>query len=87
MKVNKSGSTHEPSEVHITEGIGGVWFYHLSAASTNATALCGAKTMNTSIPLKSWGVRGHLNEGWCTKCGAEGVDALRSVGVHLELVV
>jgi hypothetical protein len=71
--------------LHITEGIGGVWFYHLSLASTNATALCGAKTMNTSIPLKSWGVRGHLNEGWCAKCATEGADALRVAGVTVQV--
>lgn len=67
--------------LHITEGIGGVWFYHLSVASTNATALCGAKTMNTSIPMASWGVRGHLNEGWCAKCAVQGADTLRAAGV------
>jgi len=70
--------------LHITEGIGGVWFYHLSLTSTNATALCGAKTMNTSIPLASWAVRGHLNEGWCAKCAAQGTEALRAAGVQIE---
>ena len=70
--------------LHITEGIGGVWFYHLSLASTNATALCGARTMNTSIPLASWGVRGHLNEGWCEKCATQGAEALRAVGVTIQ---
>lgn len=72
------------NQLHVTEGIGGVWFYHLSLASTNATALCGARTMNTSIPLASWGVRGHLNEGWCAKCAVQGVDVLRASGVHTE---
>ena len=72
------------NSVHVTEGIGGVWFYHLSVEGTNAKALCGAKTMYTSISLASWGVRGHLNEGWCTKCAASGADKLRAVGVLLE---
>jgi hypothetical protein len=71
-------------DLHITEGIGGVWFYHLSLASTNATALCGAKTMNTTIPIASWGVRGHLNEGWCAKCAAQGADVLHAAGIQIE---
>ena len=71
--------------LHITEGIGGVWFYHLSLASTNATALCRAKTMSTSIPLASWGVRGHLNEGRCAKCAVQGADALRAARVQIEV--
>lgn len=74
------------SALHITEGIGGVWFYHLSLVSTNSTALCGAKTMSTAIPLKSWGVRGHLNEAWCAKCAAQGADTLRSAGAKVESV-
>jgi hypothetical protein len=72
------------NQLHVTEGIGGVWFYHLSLAATNSTALCGAKTMHTSIPLASWGVRGHLNEGWCSKCAIQGDDALRAAGAHIE---
>ena len=72
------------SGLHVTEGIGGVWFYHLSLVSTNATALCGAKTMNTSIPMASRGARGHLNEGWCAKCAVYGTDALREAGVQIE---
>lgn len=68
--------------LHITEGMGGVWFYHLSIPETNATALCGAKTMSTSIALASWGVRGHLKEGWCAKCASQGADTLRVAGIE-----
>jgi hypothetical protein len=71
--------------LHVTEGIGGVWHYHLSEAGTNATSLCGAKTMNTSIPLASWGARGHLKEGWCVKCATLGVHALQSAGIQTDL--
>ena len=70
------------SELHVTEGVGGVWFYHLSVAETNARSLCGAQTMNTQIPLSSWGVRGHLKEGWCAKCATMGADALHRAGVE-----
>lgn len=56
------------AELHITEGVSGRWFYHLSEKGTNAKALCGARTMATSIPLSAWGHVGHLNERWCVTC-------------------
>ena len=68
---------------HVTEGIGGVWFYHVSRAGTNATGLCGAKTMSTQIPMSSWGGRSHLNEGWCRECANAAADQLRQAGVEL----
>lgn len=68
------------SQYHITEGVSGTWYYHLSDVSTNATALCGAKTMYTAIPMKSWGVRGHLNERWCAKCAELGAVVLSAAG-------
>jgi hypothetical protein len=69
--------------LHITEGVGGVYFYHLSEVGTNARSLCGAQTMNTQIPVAAWGVRGHLNEKWCAKCATQGTNALRHAGVQL----
>jgi hypothetical protein len=66
--------------LHVTEGVSGTWFYHLSHTVTNATALCGARTMNTGIPMKSWGVRGHLNERWCATCAEMGATALAAAG-------
>jgi hypothetical protein len=48
--------------LHITEGVAGVYLYHLSEVGTNARSLCGAQTMNTQIPVASWGVRGYLKE-------------------------
>ena len=71
--------------LHITEGVGGVYMYHLSEVGTNARSLCGAHTMSTQIPMASWGVRGHLNEKWCAKCATTGADALRRVGVELAV--
>lgn len=71
--------------LQITEGVGGVWFYHLSLVSTDATGLCGAKTMHTSIPLVSWGVRGHLKEGWCSECEAMGTSELQAAGASLTV--
>lgn len=67
--------------LHITEGISGAWFYHLSKADNKAMALCGARTMITAIPLTAWGARGHLKEGYCATCAKQGADALRAAGV------
>ena len=69
--------------LHVTEGIGGTWHYHLSLAETNASGLCGAKTMLTSVPMGAWGLRGHLNERYCPDCAVAGVDALRAAGAAL----
>lgn len=67
--------------LHITEGVGGVYMYHLSQVGTDARSLCGAQTMSTQIPVASWAVRGHLNEKWCAKCATTGAEALRRAGV------
>ena len=68
--------------LHVTEGVSGVWHYHLSSAGTNATALCGAKTMSTEVPVSAWGARGHLNEKWCATCASQASRALRQAGVE-----
>ena len=70
--------------LHITEGIGGSWYYHLSVPGTNATALCGAKTMSTALPLSSWGVQGHLSERYCSHCQTQGDAVLRAAGACLK---
>lgn len=70
---------------HVTEGMSCTSFYHLSHPMTNATALCGAKTMNTGISLKSWGVRGHLNERWCSACAEKGGVILVAAGASIEV--
>lgn len=56
--------------MHVTEGISGTWFYHLSEDGKTFRALCGAKTMHTNVPLSAWGTRSHLNERWCETCKA-----------------
>jgi hypothetical protein len=69
--------------LHITESVSGVYFYHLAEVSTNAVGLCGARTMNTQIPMASWGARDHLSEKWCSRCASMGADALRRAGVEV----
>lgn len=71
--------------LHVTEGVSGVWYYHLSQAGTNATALCGAKTMSTGVPMSAWGARGHLSEKWCVTCASQASRALRQAGVELAV--
>lgn len=69
--------------LHITEGVAGVWFYHLSPAGINSKALCGAQTMLTQLPLSAWGVRGHLNERYCAVCEGAGREDLQSAGARI----
>jgi hypothetical protein len=53
----------------ISEGISGVYFYHLSTAKHSERSLCGRRTMPTSIPIKAWGhYNGHLKERYCAEC-------------------
>lgn len=41
------------SDLKITEGIAGIWHYHLSLLNHTTRSLCGAQTMRTSIPLQT----------------------------------
>jgi hypothetical protein len=70
-------------DLHITESASGTYLYHLSPANTNATALCGANTMSTGLALHQWGIRGHLNEKWCSQCAAAGAATLSAAGAQL----
>ena len=57
----------------VTEGISGVWHYHLSLETTKTVGLCGARTMSTSLPLSAWGrhiPNYHIPEKFCAKCAA-----------------
>ena len=56
--------------MHIVEGAAGVWYYHLSeSGKSGSPALCGnTQVMSTDIPISYWGIRGHLNEGYCKDC-------------------
>lgn len=40
--------------MRITEGISGVWHYHLSADDSPSASLCGATTMPTNMQLSQW---------------------------------
>lgn len=58
----------------ITEGISGLWHYHLSESGKTTRGLCGARTMHTSIMRRDWrvpfGEHFPKRPTWCDKCEA-----------------
>jgi hypothetical protein len=71
-------------EYRVTESLNGFWSYHLSSTTTNTTAICGARTMSTSIAMKSWGVSGRRRERWCAICAEAGAAALAAAGASIN---
>ena len=62
----------------VTEGVSGVWHYHLSEAHRESRALCGAQVMATSIPLQGWklpfGEHFPKRPTWREKCDLAAVN-------------
>ena len=59
------------SDFMITEEWTGYFYYHISKKSSYIRAICGKEvtTMQTAIPLDSWGhVSEHIGERYCPKC-------------------
>lgn len=56
----------------ITEGISGLWHYHLSEEARKTRALCGAQTMHTAMPIADWkvpfGEHFPKRPTWCALC-------------------
>lgn len=52
------GAQAQLQPLQITEGISGLWHYHLSINTPGGfvQGLCGARTMRTSMPLGDWKV-------------------------------
>lgn len=65
------------TELVITEGVSGLWHYHISREDKKTRALCGAQTMHTSIQLKDWKVQfgEHFPKRptWCSHCESLGI--------------
>ncbi len=65
----------------ITEGIAGMWHYHLSEAHRKTRSLCGARTMHTAMPLQDWNVPfgEHFPKRptWCEKCDVAARQQIR----------
>jgi hypothetical protein len=68
------------ADVVITEGIAGVWFYHLSQRGATTRSLCGAPTMPTMIPLSTWGHSSHLRERYCRHCEGMAAESIQKAG-------
>lgn len=51
----------------IAESVYGNLHYHLRHGD-ELGGLCGAKVMQTAIPIAQWGTTGHLPESWCLRC-------------------
>lgn len=62
------------ADLAVSEGVAGVWHYHLSQRGQTSRALCGAKTMMTGIPVTAWGkpFGEHFPKQptWCKACEA-----------------
>lgn len=60
--------------LEITEGVSGLWHYHLSESREQVpiVALCGARVMHTSMRLESWrvpfGEHFPKRPTWCAEC-------------------
>jgi len=61
--------------MRVVEGVESTWHYHLrddeQSPNGNRAALCGARVMQTQIPLDYWGKTPkdyHLPEKWCGEC-------------------
>lgn len=56
----------------VTEGISGVWHYHLSDPKTFTRGLCGGQTMKTAIEAadfgKPFGDHFPKRPTWCVNC-------------------
>jgi len=56
-------------EIVITEGVESTWHYHFSNSDNTTRSFCGKQTMQTGLPLSSWGfVSSHIGESYCKEC-------------------
>lgn len=61
------------ADLIITEGISGMWHYHLSREDNFTRGLCGAWVMRTAIPREGWMRATHGDHmpkrmTWCKTC-------------------
>ncbi len=69
MTIRPAPANDASVELKVAESIHGTYFYHLSRMPHSTIALCGARTMSTSIPVNAWGVTtSHLHERYCARC-------------------
>ena len=72
-------------ELRVVEGVEGMFRYHL-ATQDQMKAVCDPerRVMHTSIPLSTWGFRGHLKEKYCAQCEAEAARRGVALGDGLQ---
>ncbi len=63
----------KPGQQIVTEGISGMWHYHVSIEGPAFyRSLCGAQVMRTMIPIAHWGMQfgEHFPKRptWCKTC-------------------
>lgn len=65
-------ATGKQQQLIVTEGVSGVWHYHLSRPEKFTRGLCDAKTMQTAIDVadfgKSFGDHFPKRPTWCAQC-------------------
>lgn len=58
----------------VTEGISGMWHYHISEDSDTSRSLCGRLVMPTSIKIEDWakpfGAHFPKQPTFCDKCSS-----------------
>lgn len=66
----------EQNELIVTEGVAGMWFYHLSKKETPNISLCGKQTMRTDFPIHEFPIKlaDHIPHGNCKRCTKYGLD-------------
>lgn len=54
----------------MVEEVYGNWFYHIAYKDFFTHPICGMDiiTMQTSIPMSTWGFVGHIRERYCDAC-------------------
>lgn len=69
-------------EILVTEGISGLWHYHLSTRTQRAQGLsgCGARVMSTGMELADWGkpFGAHFPKRptFCAQCALQHADGI-----------
>ena len=71
------------NSLQVTEGVSGLWHYHLSLPTSKTRGLCGALVMGTSIPRDDWrkpfGDHFPKRPTWCEKCDARANETAHPV--------
>ena len=87
-KKAESPQSHVEEEHLVTEGVAGVWHYHLSTPKAFTRGLCGAKTMKTAMSLSSFGqpFGEHFPKRptWCTQCQQLANRVVEKTSVNLQ---